>query len=124
MDVVLAWGSMIAVSEPSHADLYWACKVRHIFDIVTCLKKEKRKEDFQYSVPGMVCDIYMFYNDRLEAIFEQLDIVGANGTQPKETVTYSLYILNPEIGATKVGTPDSLLQGGVDALISHHALSQ
>lgn len=41
-----------------------------------------------------------FTNDKLEAVFEQLNIVGANGTQPKETVTYSLYTLNPEMSAT------------------------
>ena len=64
-----------------------------------------------------------FTNDKLEAVFEQLNIVGANGTQPKETVTYSFHTLNPEISATKVGTPDCLLQGGVDELISHQALS-
>lgn len=50
-----------------------------------------------------------FTNDKLEAVSEKLNIVGANGTQPKETVTYSLYTLNPEISATKVGTPDCLL---------------
>lgn len=55
----------------------------------------------------------LFTNDKLEAVFGQLNIVGANGIWPKETVTYSLYILNPEISATKVGTPDCLLQGGV-----------
>lgn len=76
------------------------------------------------SYPEWYVTSICFTNDKLEAVFEQFNIVGANGTQPKETVTYSFYTLNPEISATKVGTPDSLLQGGVDELISHHALSQ
>ena len=76
MDVVLAWGSMIAVSEPSHADLDWACKVRHIFGIVTCFKKKEKKrkrKDLQYSVPGMVCDIHMFYKRQAGSSFRTIE---------------------------------------------------
>ena len=51
----------------------------------------------------------LFTNDMLEAFFEQLDIFGANGTQPREVVIYSFYTLNPEISDLKVGTPDCLL---------------
>ena len=88
-------------------------------------KKEKRKI-CNIPYPEWYVTSICFTNDKLEAVFEQLNIVGANGTQPKETVTYSLYtlVVNPEISATKVGTPDCLPQGGVDELVSHYALSQ
>ena len=121
MDVVLGDGSMITVSESSHADLYWGMRgAGHNFGIVTRFKQ--KIYDIPY--PEWYVATLFFTNDKLEAFFEELNKFGAIGSQPKEAVTYSFYTLDPEISATEVGTPDCFLQGNVDELISHHAHSQ
>ena len=103
MDVVLADGSMIKVSESSHSDLYWGMRgAGHNFGIVTRFKY--KIYDIPY--PDWYFATLVFTNDKLEALFEILNAFGINGTQPKETTTYTLYALNPEISATEVGTPN------------------
>ena len=106
MDVVLADGAMITVSESSHADLYWGMRgAGHNFGIVT--RFNYKVYDIPY--PEWYITTLVFTNDKLEEFFQLLNIFGANGTQPKEATTYSLYALNPEISATEVGTPDQCL---------------
>ena len=108
MDVVLADGSMITVSDASHPDLYWGMRgAGHNFGIVT---------RFNYKVynipyPEWYIANLVFTNDKLEAVFELTNIYVANGTQPKEAVIYGLYVLNPEISATEVGTPNQWVLG-------------
>lgn len=98
LDVVLANGSMITVSESSHSDLFWGMRgAGHNFGIVT---------RFSYKIydiphPDWFFSTMTFTNDKLEAVFQALNTFGANGTQPKEAVTYTLYTLNPEISATE-----------------------
>ena len=101
MDVVLADGSMIKVSEFSHSDLYWGMRgAGHNFGIVT--RFDYRIYDIPY--PDWYVATLVFTNDKLEEVFQVLNTFGANGTQPKEATTYTLYALNPEISATEVGT--------------------
>lgn len=106
LDVVLANGSIITVSESSHSDLFWGMRgAGHNFGIVT---------RFSYKIydiphPDWFFSTMTFTNDKLEAVFEALNTFGANGTQPKEAVTYTLYTLNPEISATEVCTPSQRL---------------
>lgn len=106
MDVVTANGAMIRVSESSHPDLYWGMRgAGHNFGIVTRFKH--KIYDIPY--PEWYTATLVFTNDKLEDFFEILNVFGANGTQPKEATTYSLYALNPEISATEVGTPNQWL---------------
>ena len=103
MDVVLADGSMITVSDASHPDLYWGMRgAGHNFGIVTRFNYKV------YNIPYPEWHIanLVFTNDKLEAVFELTNTYVANGTQPKEAVIYGLYVLNPEISATEVGTPN------------------
>ena len=103
MDVVLSDGSMITVSEASHPELYWGMRgAGHNFGIVT--RFSIKIYDIPY--PDWYIATLIFTNDKLEAFFQLLNIFGANGTHPKESLTYSLYVLDPEISATEVGTPD------------------
>ena len=108
MDVVLADGSMIKVSESSHPDLYWGMRgAGHNFGIVTRFKN--RVYDIPY--PYWYIETLEFTNDKLEEFFKSLNAFSANGTQPKEATTYSLYALDPAISATEVRTPAQGIRG-------------
>ena len=114
MDVVLADGSMITVSDASHRDLYWGMRgAGHNFGIVT--RFNYRVYNIPY--PEWYIATLVFTNDKLEAVFQLANIFGANGTQPKEAVIYGLFALNPEISATEVGTTNSGSQGASAKLI-------
>ena len=108
MDVVLADGSMVTVSDASHPDLYWGMRgAGHNFGIVT---------RFNYKVynipyPDWYIATLIFTSDKLEAVFQLINTYGANGTQPKEVTIYPLYAMNPEISVTEVGTPYHWLLG-------------
>lgn len=99
MDVVIADGSMITVSASSNPDLYWGMRgAGHNFGIVT---------QFQYKIyDEPIADWFfvtlIFTQDKLEAFFEALNVMGGNGTQPKEIVTYTLYAMDPTISTTEV----------------------
>ena len=99
MDVVLADGSMITVSESSRSDLYWGMRgAGHNFGIVT--RFDYKVYDVPY--PDWYFVTLVFTNDKLESLFHALNAFGDNGTQPKEATTYTLYALNQEISATEV----------------------
>ena len=102
MDVVLADGSSIKVSESSHPELYWGMRgAGHNFGIVTRFKY--KIYDIPY--PEWYLTTLIFTNDKLEAFFQLLNTFNANGTQPKEATTYGVYALNPEISATEASAP-------------------
>ena len=108
MNVVLADGSMITVSDSSHPGLYWGMRgAGHNFGIVT--RFNYRVHDIPY--PEWYLTTLVFTNDKLEAFFQLLNAFGANGTQPKEASTYGVYALDPEISATEVGIPNQYLSG-------------
>ena len=99
MNVVLADGSMITVSESSHSDLYWGMRgAGHNFGIVTSFNYKIHDQPVAtWFVATMV-----FTSDKLEMFFELLNILGANGTQPVELVTYTLFAMSPEVSPTEV----------------------
>ena len=106
MDVILADGSMITVSEFSHADLYRTCEAPAINSASSLAFKHKI---YGIPYPKWYVATLLFTNDMLEAFFEQMNIFGASGTQPREAVIHSFHTLNREISDLKVGTPDCLL---------------
>lgn len=115
MDVVLADGSMITVSESSHSDLYWGMRgAGHNFGIVT--RFDYKVYDVPY--PNWYFATLIFTNDKLEALFHALNDFSANGTQPKAATTYTIYTLNPEISATEVGTSIQRLLATISKLTS------
>ena len=123
MDVVVADGSMITVSESSHSNLYWGLRgAGHNFGIVT--RFHYKIYDIPY--PEWYTVILKFTNDKLEAFFELLNTFSANGTQPKEVTIYALYAMDPEISATEVNSRSQWLLEIFSKLIlstdiaSHH----
>ena len=103
MDVVLADGSIITVSESSHPDLYWGMRgAGHNFGIVT--RFNYKLHDIPY--PEWYVVNLVFTGDKQEELFQLINTFAANGTQPAGASTYTLYASNPEISAD-VGTPSS-----------------
>ena len=95
MTVVIADGSIITVSETSHPDLYWGMRgAGHNFGIVT---QFNYKIYDQPSVDWFQV-AYTYTGDKLEALFEQINLLNANGTQPKEVgEVYTIMIINEEV---------------------------
>ena len=107
MDVVLADGSIITVSEFSHPDLYWGMRgAGHNFGIVT--RFNYRVHDIPY--PDWYVVNFVFTGDKQEELFELVNTFAANGTQPAGASAYTLYASNPEISA-EVGTPNFQANG-------------
>lgn len=95
LNVVIADGSLITVSESSHSDLFWGMRgAGHNFGIVT---------SFDYKIYDQPVVNWFFQNliftgDKLEAFFTQLNILGANGAQPVEVgLSYTLFAMDPAI---------------------------
>lgn len=81
LNVVLADGTPITVNDTSYSDLFWAMRgAGHNFGVVTSfdLNVYPRLFDTWYQKN------YVFRQDKLEPLFEQLNILNGNGTQPKE----------------------------------------
>ncbi|KAG9231838.1 FAD binding domain-containing protein [Amylocarpus encephaloides] len=94
LNVVLADGTPIVVSDRSHADLFWGMKgAGHNFGIVTSVEAKiyPKVIDSFYAVS------YIYTQDKLEQVFEELNKLGANGTQPQRLNHYGLYSLAPAI---------------------------
>ena len=99
MNVVLADGSMVTVSESCNSDLYWGMRgAGHNFGIVTSFNYKI----YDQPVVTWFVETMIFTSDKLETFFELLNILGANGTQPVELVTYTLFAMSPEVSPTEV----------------------
>ncbi|KAI1261852.1 hypothetical protein F5Y18DRAFT_440019 [Xylariaceae sp. FL1019] len=99
LNVVLANGTAITVSNDSHPDLFWALQgAGHNFGVVT---------SFVMKVHPLMFDTwfqknYVFTEDKLEAVFEQLNTLNANGSQPQQMGEQAGYFaLNTSIDATR-----------------------
>ena len=100
LNVVLADGSAITVSESSYPDLWWAMRgAGHNFGIVTSLNQRIYKR----TVDAWFYSTYTFTQDKLENVFEAVNNMMNNGTQPKELMNYIVYVWIPEISTTEVG---------------------
>lgn len=90
LNVVLADGNLIKVSENSHADLFWAMRgAGHNFGIVTSFEAHihPRKVDTWFS------KIYTFSEDKLERFTELLNEL--TDIQPPELIHWTLYLNDP-----------------------------
>ena len=97
MDVVLADGSQITVSESSYPDLYWGMRgAGHNFGIVTKFKYKI----YDTPAPNWTIATVVYTQDKLEAFFQKLN--EFNWGRPKQLTTYSTFVLNPQISATDV----------------------
>ncbi|KAF2135670.1 uncharacterized protein K452DRAFT_281181 [Aplosporella prunicola CBS 121167] len=111
MNVVLANGSAITVSENSHPDLFWGMRgAGHNFGIVTSFHVQIHRP----AVENWYYAIYVYTEDRLEALMETLNaLVGEK--QPKELSYLGFYLWNTSISTTApvlhwtfyyIGTPE------------------
>ena len=101
LNVVLADGSMVTVSESSNSDLYWGMRgAGHNFGIVTSFNYKI----YDQPVVTWFAETMIFTSDKLEMFFELLNILGANGTQPVELVTYTVFAMSPEVSPTEVSS--------------------
>ena len=99
MNVVLANGSMVTVSESSNSDLYWGMQgAGHNFGIVTSFNYKI----YDQPVVTWFVETMIFTGDKLEKFFELLNILGANGTQPVGLTTYTVFAMSPEVSPTEV----------------------
>lgn len=84
MNVVIANGTEIQVSESQNPDLYWVMRgAGHNFGLITSFTMpiyEKTVDTWFYAE-------YVYTSDKLEAVFEAVNELNANGTQPKDIIT-------------------------------------
>lgn len=99
LNVVLADGSKVKVSESSHSDLYWGMRgAGHNFGIVTSFTQKI----YDQPVVNWFVETMIFTGDKLEKFFELLNVLGANGAQPVGLVTYALFAMSPDVSPTEV----------------------
>ncbi|KAL9004071.1 MAG: hypothetical protein Q9188_003106, partial [Gyalolechia gomerana] len=95
LNVVLANGSAIHVNETSHGDLFWAMKgAGHNFGIVT---------SFELNIFPRGPDTWHYHNyiwrgDKLEDVFNALNVFHGNGTTPVNmTTNFGSFLINATI---------------------------
>ena len=92
MNVVTANGSEVTVSQSSNPDLFWAMRgAGHNFGVVTKLKYGIM--DYPKG-PSTYHATYIFAEDKLEAMFKQLNKLGDNGKMPKDINTFVVLALD------------------------------
>ncbi|RAL17397.1 FAD-binding oxidoreductase [Aspergillus homomorphus CBS 101889] len=99
LNVVLANGTAIVVSETSHPDLFWAMKgAGHNFGVVTSFELRI----FPRQVDTWYYRNYVFSQSNLEPLFEELNRLQGNGTQPvKIGWQFVLYEMIAEFSQTE-----------------------
>ena len=97
--MVLANGSAITVNSTSYADLFWGMRgAGHNFGVVTSvdLKVHPLKYKTWYQKN------YVFTQDKLEPLFEQLNKLNDGGNQPLQMAEQSgTYALDPAVNASE-----------------------
>ncbi|KAI3392060.1 hypothetical protein diail_6289 [Diaporthe ilicicola] len=93
--VVLGNGSVVAASDGSHPDLFWALRgAGHNFGVVTEVQYKI------YDVPEEKTWIFagMFFTaDKVEQVFQVTNDINNRGDQPLEVVNIVQYLFNPAI---------------------------
>ncbi|KAI5867522.1 hypothetical protein GGS23DRAFT_612662 [Durotheca rogersii] len=99
LHVVLADGTAITVSEKSHPDLLWAMKgAGHNFGIVT---------SFELNIYPRLVDTWYYRNyvwtqDKLETVFEEINRFHNNGTEPVDMAyEVGVYTMNYSVSSTE-----------------------
>ena len=99
INAVLANGTAITVSADSHPDLFWAMQgAGHNFAAVTSfeLKIYPRGPDTWYY------KTYIFTEDKLEKLFELLNVVDEGKNQTSHMLNFGSYFWNPVFDTNKV----------------------
>ena len=97
MDVVLADGLLIKVSDSSHADLYWGMRgAGHNFGIVTKFKYRI----YDNPAPNWTIATLILTQAKLEEVFRQINMLSTD--QPRGLTVFALISVNPQISMTEV----------------------
>ncbi|KAL4950916.1 hypothetical protein BDW69DRAFT_201853 [Aspergillus filifer] len=98
MNVVLANGTAITVSEGSYSDLWWAMRgAGHNFGIVTSYEAEIHER----TVDAWYVHHFIFTQDQLEDAFEVFNTHMTTDNPPAELLEYVVYYWNPEVSETE-----------------------
>lgn len=102
LNVVLADGSTVQVNETSYDDLFWALKgAGHNFGIVTSLELKI----YPREVDTWHYHNYVWAQDQLEIIFEELNRFHGNGSTPALMgVNFGQVTIEPSINETAVSS--------------------
>ncbi|KEY64676.1 hypothetical protein S7711_02876 [Stachybotrys chartarum IBT 7711] len=106
LNVVLANGTEIYVSNTSHPDLYWGMQgAGHNFGAVT---------SFELNIFPRLVDTWYFKNylyteDKLEELFERLNTLDNMGTQPAELMNFGFFHVNTEFNETHLTSTKPLI---------------
>ncbi|KAH8653816.1 hypothetical protein BX600DRAFT_553459 [Xylariales sp. PMI_506] len=97
MNVVLANGTAITVSNSSHSDLWWAMRgAGHNFGIVTSFEANIYPDNKTYYYRT-----YEFTGDKLEALFERLNTFHNNGTLSNKWLgAWGVYTMDTTVSET------------------------
>lgn len=100
MNVVLANGTAITVSNSTHADLWWAMRgAGHNFGIVTSFEANiypDHNKTYYYRT-------YEFTGDKLEALYEELNKFHNNGTLSTDWLgAWGVYTMDTSVSETEV----------------------
>ncbi|KAL8704812.1 MAG: hypothetical protein Q9201_002044 [Fulgogasparrea decipioides] len=97
-DLVLASGQTITVSDKSNSDLFWGLRgAGHNFGIVTRFTLKI----YNSPVNDWYFAQFIFTQDKLEAMIQQVNKMMNNGNQRKELMNYFIYAWNPTISTTE-----------------------
>ena len=100
MNVVLADGSLVKVSDSSHADLYWGMRgAGHNFGIVTKFKYRI----YDNPAPNWTIATLILTQEKLEEFFTRINKLSTN--QPRALTAYAVIGVNPQISTTEVYLP-------------------
>lgn len=116
MNVVLANGSAITVSNTSHPDLWWAMRgAGHNFGIVTSFHAgiHERTVDEWYITE------FVFTEDKLESVFAVLNAQQENGGQPKELMNYGVFTWDSRWPTEGVSGSDPLWEDNYSLRFPH-----
>lgn len=100
LNVVLANGTAIMVSETSYPDLWWAMRgAGHNFGIVTSFDMKI----YPVTVPSYYYRNYVFTGKHVEPLFEELNKFHANGSlSPTWGGAFGVYTMEPSVSTTEV----------------------
>ena len=97
MNVVLADGALIKVSDSSHPDLYWGMRgAGHNFGIVTRFKYRI----YDNPAPLWTSATLILTQEKLEEYFTQINMLSTH--QPRRLTAYAFFGVNPQISTTEV----------------------
>ncbi|KAL8870335.1 MAG: hypothetical protein Q9198_007656, partial [Flavoplaca austrocitrina] len=93
MTIVTADGSTVTANDRQNADLFWAMRgAGHNFGIVTSYVYK-----IYDAIPTWYAASYQYTEDKLEAVFTELNKLNDNGKQPRELTTYTVFANNPSV---------------------------